>query len=330
MDRGCRASGMTDGIAPRRRRAERRVRPLRDPGTIFVVNKPGDVRGERARLHRAVHGGGQEGTREACERSKRAKTCSDGATSIREAFDSLARLGSDSVVASLHRTHGCLGIACDKETNRILSRAFQEGRVRRHVAHCINTKFADDSQKKWKDWEVSTLEWRELALAAEVLQFQTRVSHGTRTVQARPWRLYARRTSVASCREEARSEAREPLCGFIHRTADEWSISRLQSFPVVAELITGRTHQIRMHCRSIFPSSETTNTGTMIRRMMTWSRRSARGHRCTALAGTADSRWQWFSRHACVGSAAVVVEREEWGTYDILMNDSSPKCSYLY
>ena len=267
------------------------------------------------------------------ERSKRAKTCSDGATSIREAFDSLAKVGERFQL--LHRldrdTTGCLGIACDKETNRILSRAFQEGRVKKHyVAHCINTKFADDSQKKWKDWEVDepfedgsgAMTWpqRFCNFRLECHTGHGRSKHGL-------WRLYAkedvgRELPGGSKVKEARTN--------LYRGFDSDSDSRrlehlrdLQSFPVVAEPITGRTHQIRMHCSQYFPivgdykyGYDDTADDDVVQeerekgyRLHSFSLElpikipDGNGFRDTLVLAPPPSWWN----------------EEEWGTYDILM-----------
>ena len=231
---------------------------------FFVVNKPAGMYVEDVLefIERYMEEVRRAPERDS-ERSKRAKTGSDVATSIREAFNSLAKVGKRFQL--LHRldrdTTGCLGIACDKETNRILSRAFQEGRVKKHyVAHCINTEFADDFEKKWKDWEVdepfedgggaTTWPRRFCNFRLECHTGHGRSKHGL-------WRLYAKEDVGRELPGGSKvKEARTNLYHGFDSSSDGKRLAhlrRLRSFPVVAEPITGRTHQIRMHCSQYFP-----------------------------------------------------------------------------
>ena len=231
---------------------------------FFVVNKPAGMYVEDVLIVIERYMEDIRKEREGGGETKRAKFPGG---SCHEAFRSLASVEERFQLS--HRldrdTTGCLGVACDKEMNRILSRAFQEGRVKkRYVAHCMNTHLAgmENSGRGWKDWK----EWTPLHNdgSAELIQWPQRfMNHSLEchTGHGRSkhglWRLYTKDDVGRAL--PGGSKVKEMRTNLYYGFPTPKTMKRharlreMPSFPVVAEPLTGRTHQIRMHCAQYFP-----------------------------------------------------------------------------
>ena len=125
---------------------------------FFVVNKPAGMYVEDVLefIERYM----EEVWRAPERDSERSKTGEDRFRRgdwIREAFNSLAKLGERSQLLRSPRQghHGVLGYRVRQgDQQDLVARVSGGVGEEAPVAHCINTEFADDFEKKWKDWEV--------------------------------------------------------------------------------------------------------------------------------------------------------------------------------